>query len=115
MRTAAPIWLRHKRMLVCRGTRGLARLTDLRAAREREKLMPGPASDSYDPEFGTHAGLILDSIRKEIHQIDHLIGLRRHNIFDVLSGPSGATYQVELSEQSLRIIRFALDRSLDSI
>jgi hypothetical protein len=79
--------------------------------------MPGPVSDSYDPEFGTGANAadVTEKIRSLVTRLDDLLGPKLRNIVEVVQGPSGELYEVFLSERELRVIRFCLNRSLDCI
>lgn len=80
--------------------------------------MPGPVSDSYDPEFGT--GLNAHDVREAIgsvrKKISTAIGTDElKNIVELVHGKGGRLHGVTLSERELRIIRFCLDRSVESI
>lgn len=80
--------------------------------------MPGPVSDAFDPEFGTgsNAAAVHDAI---VHVRDYLVtarlGAALQPILEVIDGPQGKSYAVVLSVRELRIIRFALNRALESI
>lgn len=85
--------------------------------------MPGPVSDSFDPEFGTAANA--DDVRDALQaELDHLTatmataGMDRElkNIVDVVHGdPGGDALSLRFTEQRFRIIRFALSRALESL
>jgi len=80
--------------------------------------MPGPVSDSYDPEFGTGANArdVEEAIRDVRKTITKELGPGLHNIVQVAQGDSGSdAYVMNWSERELRIIRFCLDRALESI
>ena len=79
--------------------------------------MPGPTSDSYDPEFGTgdNANSVRNAILKAIDKLTAKLGPDLKNIVVVADGPKGKVFNVKLSEKDLRALRFAALRSLDSI
>ena len=84
------------------------------------RSMPGPVSDSYDPEFstGANAGDVADAIRAVVKRIEarELLGKPVKNIVEVVHGPQGRLFQGEtLSEREWRIIRFSLNRALETI
>lgn len=80
--------------------------------------MPGPVSDSYDPEFGT--GENADEVRMAVEGVREIISeaigdptLR--DIVQVAAGPPGAAHDLRFSERQLRVMRFALNRALESL
>jgi hypothetical protein len=82
--------------------------------------MPGPVSDSYDPEWGTSAAAaeISDAIDTLYDRVSGVLGGRAPvdirklaSQVDELTTPIAAT----LSEWEWRIIRFALERANESI
>jgi len=79
--------------------------------------MPGPVSDSYDPEFGT--GHNAEDVREEmeyiVDRIARILGPDLKNIVDVVHGPHGKRTKCMLSERDMRVIRFGLNRALESI
>jgi hypothetical protein len=86
-------------------------------------MSPGPVSDSYDPEFGTGANAhdVAEAIRDVRVFVTSYIGsdellpivaLARN---DDAKHPLNKPVHVGLTERQLRIIRFCLDRSLESI
>lgn len=79
--------------------------------------MPGPMSDSYDPEFSTdtNAQEIRDAIREVVQIIGIGIGFELKDIFDVIYSKNGSTIPIGLSERQLRIIRYGLNYALDCI
>jgi hypothetical protein len=80
--------------------------------------MPGPVSDSYDPEFGTadNADSVRRAIRAVIHKVNgDLNDEPRKNILEVVNGRGGKTGAYYFCERELRIIRFCLHRAEDSI
>lgn len=79
--------------------------------------MPGPVSDSYDPEFGTssNAELVRDAICEVIPLVDRVLNAERRNIVQVAHGDSGPALQNTLTEKEWRVIRFCLHRAKDEI
>ncbi len=80
--------------------------------------MPGPVSDSYDPEFGTgdNAHQVANAIREVKYKISHALGDEQlKNILEVVQGKFGKTHTLRLTERELRILRFAINRALESI
>jgi hypothetical protein len=74
-------------------------------------MMPGPVSDSYDPEYGTSADRhdVIEAIRGVEARITALLGAERKNIVGVVHGKAGRLRGLTLSEKELRILRYALD------
>jgi hypothetical protein len=86
--------------------------------------MPGPVSDSYDPEFGTgeNASIVCEAVTEIRDAVSKAIGndallpivdLCRNEV-------DGRTEMSRLSilrfnERDLRILRFALNRALESL
>jgi hypothetical protein len=80
--------------------------------------VPGPVSDSYDPEFGTgeNADLVREAVEQVRDRIAGVIGDRNLlNIMDVVRMGETTNYAVTLSVRELRILRFALNRALESL
>lgn len=80
--------------------------------------MPGPVSDSYDPEFGTSSNAqdVADAIREVRLKVSAYIGSDQlKNIVDLAQSKNGRAAHHAFSERELRIIRFCLDRSLESV
>ena len=80
--------------------------------------MPGPVSDSFDPEFGTgeNCRAVAVNIGKVCEKIvGRRLGSELKNIVEVVHGPAGKLFGVTLSERDLRVIRFAMNRSLESL
>lgn len=79
--------------------------------------MPGPVSDSYDPEFGTgfNADSVADGIQGVVDRIAELLGPQLLNIVAVAQGEPGKVFEVQLAERELRLIRFGLLRALETI
>jgi len=78
--------------------------------------MPGPISDSYDPEFSTGANA--QDVREAIEQARDKVsaGLGElKNILEVVHGDAGPLKAITLNERQRRVIRFALNRALESI
>jgi hypothetical protein len=80
--------------------------------------MPGPVSDSYDPEFSTSANA--QDVREAIQDIvgrrlREVLGPTLQNIVEVVHGEEGPQHTLTFTEQELRVIRFALNRALESI
>ena len=80
--------------------------------------MPGPVSDSFDPEFGTRQ--VANEIDDELESVyDRLTGILggappidiRKLARAVLIRPIAAT----LTEKEWRLLRFAVERARDSI
>jgi 16S rRNA C1402 N4-methylase RsmH len=74
-------------------------------------------SDSYDPEFGTGANAhdVAQAIRQVRERVTLKLGPELHNIVAVAQGDPGRTHNVEFTERELRVIRFALNRALETI
>lgn len=88
--------------------------------------MPGPVSDSFDPEWGTssNAEEISDALKAMYEKcsqiIAHGIGPGRDpkpmNILQLVRSPELSTrITTSLKEQEWRILRFALERAIESI
>jgi hypothetical protein len=82
--------------------------------------MPGPVSDSYDPEFGTgeRANTVRENIEEVRNYISEVLGPGRaklKDIVEVCEGPSGESWTCTVDEKILRIIRFALNRAMETI
>lgn len=79
--------------------------------------MPGPVSDSYDPEFGTsyNAYLVRKAIQNESQKITGILGPDLKEILSVVDGAEGKHHNLLITERSLRIIRFALNYAADVI
>jgi len=79
--------------------------------------MPGPVSDSYDPEFstGANAADVREAIKDIVNQFGKHLGPELKYIVGVVQGPEGKRTKFALSERDMRIIRFGLNRALESI
>ncbi len=81
--------------------------------------MPGPVSDSFDPEFGTGANAhdvkyAIGQVVKKI-EVQALMNKPVKNIVEVVHGPTGALHAGPLTEREWRVIRFCLNRTLEEI
>jgi hypothetical protein len=76
-------------------------------------------SDSYDPEFGTgeNAAVVREAVEGLRDQLTKLIGSKKRlPIVSVIESDELKNRSVlELTERSLRIMRFAVDRALESL
>jgi len=80
--------------------------------------MPGPVSDSYDPEFGTRekANDIIDQLVKTYEQVSNVLGNKPPiYIGDLVDLDLPNQLTATFSEKQWRMIRFALERANDSI
>jgi Flp pilus assembly CpaF family ATPase len=81
--------------------------------------MPGPVSDSYDPEFSTsnNAYDVRKAIRKVLDRIESgpLRGKPAMNILEVVHGEAGRLHAGPLAERDWRVIRFCLNRAAEDI
>jgi len=82
--------------------------------------MPGPISDVYDPEFSTvaNADLVRSAIEIQRDKVTALLGPQLPNILDVvvnMDSNEGKEFTMKLTERDLRVIRFALNRALETI
>lgn len=89
--------------------------------------MPGPVSDSYDPEFGTsaRANEVAEAVTTLRDLVSEYIGSDK--LQDIVALAEGYNETVlspqeepgsrlwRLSERELRIIRFCMDRALESL
>jgi len=80
--------------------------------------MPGPVSDSYDPEWGTSSNA--DDIRlalKHMHKrLGEVIGGPPHFILDVVHREEpGPPITETFTEQEWRILRFACERASENL
>lgn len=115
------LWSRDLKQAMAAGHRPLhdAGMRERGATEERILNMPGPVSDSYDAEFGTSA--TAEEVREAImscrHKLTKAIGSEiLKDIVDVVRGPSGKRPNgVRFTERELRVMRFALNRALESV
>ena len=78
--------------------------------------MPGPVSDSYDPEFstGANAADVREAARETAQRVTDIIGSDQlKNIVAVVHGEPGRMFAGKLSEREWRIIRFCLNRFVE--
>jgi len=79
--------------------------------------MPGPVSDSYDPEFGTGANAhdVRSGMEGVVDEIGSVLGPGLRNIVEVAQGEDGPRFETRFSERELRLIRFGLLRAMESV
>lgn len=79
--------------------------------------MPGPVSDSYDPEFGTgdNARDVRDAVTEVRDKVSKTLPEELKPILAVVHGKAGALHAITLSEKQRRVMRFALNRALESL
>lgn len=80
--------------------------------------MPGPVSDSFDPEFGTgaNADMVQAAVAGVVARITEHLGPGLKNIVEIAyEGPEGPEHPPAFSENELRVIRFGLNRALESL
>ena len=79
--------------------------------------MPGPVSDSYDPEFGTSSNVqdIRDEIEAVKTKISATLGEELKHIVSVVHGKAGKLHAIPFSEKERRVIRFCLNRAMESL
>lgn len=80
--------------------------------------MPGPVSDSYDPEWGTGANRedIAEAIQEVYDKLSKMLGgVPPLYILDVVHRAEGESYAVNLSERQIRLLRFACERAKESL
>lgn len=80
--------------------------------------MPGPVSDSYDPEWGTSSNA--DRIREALSAVYGTVsGILKHsqpfNIMKLLDTDLPTPITATLTENQWRMIRFALERAEESV
>lgn len=90
-----------------------------REKKEGDNDMPGPVSDSYDPEFGTsqNAQDVRDALIGVRDSIRNLIGSELKYIVDIAQSVDDKN-EIALAyftERELRLIRFAINRALEDI
>jgi hypothetical protein len=80
--------------------------------------MPGPVSDSYDPEFGTRetANEIIDALSDVYDRVSAVLENREPmSIRKLVRADLPTARQAGFSEKEWRLIRFALERAQESI
>lgn len=80
--------------------------------------MPGPVSDSYDPEFGTQHNADIINIR--LATLYHKVSTILENkpplpILELIEAELYKPIVANLTEKEWRLLRFALERAIDSI
>jgi hypothetical protein len=86
----------------------------------KEKQMPGPVSDGYDPEFGTveNAEHVKEGLREVLSEIRNKLGEELKDIVEVSLDENSEydmNHEMLLSERQLRLIRFSILRALETI
>lgn len=80
--------------------------------------MPGPVSDSYDPEWGTAANgqKIKNNLAAIYDRVSRILGGRQPMfILDLVDAGLYTKMSATLTERQWRIIRFALERAIESV
>lgn len=80
--------------------------------------MPGSVSDAYDPEFGTAevAEDIREALREEYKRVSGILNYQPPvYVGELIHTDPGPTISEALSEKSWRLIRFALERAIESV
>jgi len=80
--------------------------------------MPGPVSDSYDPEFGTgdNAASVREAVQDAYAKLTKIIGvIRPIYIVDLAKADLPRIIQAELTEREWRILRFCCERAEESL
>lgn len=81
--------------------------------------MPGPVSDSFDPEFGTgeNAAAIREALQGVYLKLtrDVLNNQPPLYILDLVRADLPQRIQTSLTEKEWRLIRFALERAQESL
>jgi len=80
--------------------------------------MPGPVSDSYDPEWGTSANG--DNIRQALKEMHDVVSTVLEDqppfyILDLIDMRLPKKYPATLNERQWRLLRFACERAMESI
>lgn len=79
--------------------------------------MPGSVSDSYDPEFstGANAAEVRNAVEVLRDELSAAIGKPAADILEVVRGGPCGLAKLRLSIRECRILRFAVNRALDSL
>lgn len=80
--------------------------------------MPGPMSDSYDPEWGTssNAAEISEALDEVYHRVSGVLGGRPpQEILGLVRSDLPQPISATLTEREWRLIRFALERANESL
>ncbi len=78
--------------------------------------MPGPVSGSYDPEFGTgeNSREIKEAIEKVVKRFTFL-GEPKYILDVVREEYDSQAWNLRITEKEARIIRFCMNRAIESI
>jgi hypothetical protein len=80
--------------------------------------MPGPVSDSYDPEWGTadNRDMIDCSLKDVYDTVSVVLGNRRPlQILQLVGLELETPITARMTEKEWRLVRFALERARDSL
>lgn len=78
--------------------------------------MPGPISDSYDPEFGTSVENIDISLKEIYDKLTFVLnGQSPIYILDLINKDLPKLTTATLSEKEWRLLRFSVERARDSL
>lgn len=80
--------------------------------------MPGPISDSFDPEFGTaaKAAEIEEALAGVYAKLSSILGQQEPiYILDLVRAELPAQIYASLSEREWRLLRFAVERARETI
>jgi hypothetical protein len=80
--------------------------------------MPGPVSDSYDVEWGTSSNgeMIKIALREVYEKLTNILdGKPPHFILDLVEEDLPTPISHTLTEKEWRLLRFSVERALDSI
>lgn len=80
--------------------------------------MPGPVSDSYDPEWSTaaNASAIRESLRGVYDTVSGVLnGASPMYVLDLVRADLPSPITATLTEKQWRLIRFALERAGESV
>ena len=80
--------------------------------------MPGPISDSYDPEFGTgeNCALIGEALQGVYKKVSRILKNQPPlYILDLVKAKLPEPIEAKLTTKEWRLIRFALERAQESI
>lgn len=83
-----------------------------------EACMPGPMSDSYDPEFGTgeNAHRVRGALQDAYVKVSSILNnMPPMHILDLVDAHLPKEIDAYLTEKDWRLIRFALERAQESI
>jgi len=79
--------------------------------------MPGPVSDSYDPEYSTGANRhdVKDMLRDVLAVMNYTLPPELKDIVAVAQGEDGDIKNCALNERHRRAIRFAINKALEDM